>query len=153
MYDFMDDNPAMVGYPVDWVNNPAVIRKNINMISVNAAIEVDLMGQVNSEAMHGVTYSGTGGQLDFVRGAYAAENGRSFIALHSTAKKGTISRIVPELRTVTDPRMDTQVIVTEHGRADLKGRSLSERAKMLIGLAAPEYRDGLTKAAKEKRLI
>lgn len=153
MYEFMNDNPAMVGYPVSWVNNPAVIRKNDNMVSVNAAIEVDLTGQVNAEAMNGFTYSGTGGQLDFVRGAYAAENGRSFIALHSTAKNGTISRIVPALTTVTDPRMDTQIIVTEHGVADLKGRSLSERAAMLIGLAAPEFRDHLVEKAREMRLL
>lgn len=153
MYDFMDNNPSMVGYPASWVNNPAVIRKNDNMISVNAAIEVDLSGQVNAEAMHGLTYSGTGGQLDFVRGAYAAENGRSFIALHSSARNGTISKIVPQLNTVTDPRMDTQVIVTEHGAADLKGRSLAERARMLIGLAAPEFREGLEKSAREMKVF
>lgn len=153
MYEFMNDNPSMVGYPVSWVNNPAVIRKNDTMVSVNAAIEVDLTGQVNSEALNGFTWSGTGGQLDFVRGAYAAENGRSFIALHSTAKGGTISRIVPQLTTVTDPRMDTHVIVTEHGVVDLKGRSLSERAAMIISLAAPEFRDGLEQKAKEMRLI
>jgi itaconate CoA-transferase len=149
----MNDNPSMVGYPVDWVNNPAVIRKNRNMISVNAAIEVDLTGQVNSEVMNGKTYSGTGGQLDFVRGAYASEKGRSFIALHSTAKKGTLSRIVPSLTTVTDPRMDTHIIATEYGLADLKGRSLPERAKALIGLAHPKFRDDLERQARKTRLL
>lgn len=152
-YDFMDDNPSIVGYPVDWVNNPWVIRKNRGMISVNAAIEVDLTGQVNAETMRGITYSGTGGQLDFVRGAYAAEQGRSFIALHSTAKKGTLSRIVPQLSTVTDPRMDTHIIVTEYGMADLKGLSLAQRATALINLAHPSFREELEREARERRLL
>ncbi|MGB1027854.1 MAG: acetyl-CoA hydrolase/transferase family protein, partial [Rhodospirillaceae bacterium] len=85
MYDFMDNNPSIVGYPVGYVNHPAVIRKNDNMISVNAAIEVDLTGQINSESLAGQQFSGPGGQLDFIRGAYAAKGGKSFVALHSTA--------------------------------------------------------------------
>lgn len=152
-YDFMDNNPSIVGYPVNWVNNPWVIRKNKDMVSVNAAIEVDLTGQVNAEVMDGTTYSGTGGQLDFVRGAYAAENGRSFIALHSTAKGGTRSRIVPQLNTVTDPRMDTHIIATEFGITDLKGLSLPQRARALINLAHPDFREDLERRARDKRLI
>ncbi len=150
MYDFMDDNPSIVGYPATWVNNPAVIRKNRNMISVNAALQVDLTGQVNSEALNGRQFSGTGGQLDFVRGAYLAPNGKSFIALHATARGGTVSRIVPQLAntTITDPRVDTQFIVTEFGMADMKGKSLSERAEALVAIAHPDFRDSLAAEAK-----
>jgi len=150
MFDFMDDNPSIVGYPASWVNNPAIIRKNRRMVSVNAAIEVDLTGQINAEQVNGLPFSGTGGQLDFVRGAYAAPGGRSFIALHSTAKKGTVSRIVPALRggTVTDTRMDTQYVVTEHGCVNLKGLSLPERARALTGLAHPDFRDELETSAR-----
>lgn len=155
MYDFMDDNPSIVGYPATWVNNPAVIRKNRNMISVNAALQIDLTGQVNSEALNGHQFSGTGGQLDFVRGAYLAPHGKSFIALHATAKGGTVSRIVPQLAntTVTDPRVDTQFIVTEYGMADMKGRSLSERALALIGIAHPDFRESLAAEAKANGLM
>lgn len=149
MYDFMDDNPAIVGYPASWVNNPSVIAKNRNMVSVNAAIEIDLSGQVNAEALHGRPFSGTGGQLDFVRGAYQAENGRSFIALHSTAKQGAHSRIVPTLKggAVTDTRMDTHYVVTEYGCVNLKGKSLVQRAQLLIELAHPSFRQELEKEA------
>lgn len=155
MFEFMDNNPSIVGYPVAWVNNPSVIRKNRNMISVNAAIELDLSGQVNSEAIGGHQFSGTGGQLDFVRGAYASEGGKSFIALHSTAKKGTISRIVPTLKggAVTDPRMEVQDVVTEFGVAELKGRSLQERARALISIAHPKFHDELRAEAKKMGMM
>lgn len=155
MCDFMDDNPSIVGYPVAWVNNPSVIRKNENMISVNAAIEVDLSGQVNSESLGGQQFSGTGGQLDFVRGAYAAPGGKSFIALHSTAKKGTVSRITLNITggAITDPRMDVQYIVTEYGVADLKGRSLQQRAQALIDIAHPDFREELSREAHEKGIV
>ncbi len=155
MYDFMDDNPSMIGYPASWVNNPSVIRKNDNMVSVNAAIEVDLSGQINSEQIDGMQFSGTGGQLDFVRGAYASKNGRSFIVLHSTARKGSVSRIVPQLKTstVTDTRMDTQFVATEYGCVDLKGQSLPQRARALIELAHPKFREELEQQAVSLRLI
>ena len=155
MYDFMDDNPSIVGYPASWVNNPAIIRKNVNMVSVNAAIEVDLTGQINAEQINGLPFSGTGGQLDFVRGAYASPNGRSFIALHSTAKNGTVSRVVPRLQggAVTDTRMDTHNVVTEYGCVCLKGLSLSERAKALIDLAYPDFREELTREAHASGLL
>ncbi len=154
-YDFMDDNPSIVGYPADYVNAPPVIRKNANMMSVNAAIEVDLTGQVNAESIAGVPYSGTGGQLDFVRGAYASPGGKSFIAMPSTRKKGTISKIVPKLEggAVTDTRMDAHYVVTEFGIANLKGCSLAERAERLIALAHPDHRSELTAAAKDMRLL
>lgn len=149
MYDFMDDNPSVVGYPASWVNNPNIICKNKNMVSVNAAMEVDLTGQINAEQLNGQPFSGTGGQLDFVRGAYAAENGRSFIALHSTAKNTSLSRIVPKLNggAITDTRMDTHFVVTEYGSVNLKGKSLPERAEALIQLAHPKFRAELQQQA------
>jgi itaconate CoA-transferase len=155
MYDFMDDNPSIVGYPASWVNNPSIIQKNNNMVSVNAAIEVDLSGQINAEQLAGQPFSGTGGQLDFVRGAYASKGGRSFIALNSTAKKGSISRIVLRLEggAVTDTRMDTQFVVTEYGCVDLKGLSLPQRAQALISIAHPDFREALVQQAIEQGLM
>lgn len=155
MYAFMDDNPSIVGYPAGWVNSPAVIRKNPDMISVNAAIQIDLTGQINSESLGGHQFSGTGGQLDFVRGAYLAPGGKSFVALHSTAKAGTISRIVPRLHdaAVTDPRVDVHWVVTEFGMAELKGLSITERAQAMIGIAHPAFRDELTQQARELSLV
>ena len=155
MFDFMDDNPSIVGYPASWVNNPTIIAKNANMVSVNAAMEVDLTGQINAEQLGGDIFSGTGGQLDFVRGAYAARNGRSFIALHSTARQGKISRIVPKLTggAVTDTRMDTHFVVTEYGCVDLKGLSVVERARTLIDLAHPDFRESLQRQAHQLGLI
>lgn len=151
MYDFMDDNPSIVGYPATWVNNPAVIRKNNDMISVNSAIQIDLSGQINAEYLNGHQFSGTGGQLDFVRGAYLANNGRSFVALRSTARDGTVSRIVPTLdqMAVTDTRMDAHFVVTEFGMVDLKGLSLDQRAKALISIAHPDFRDDLEAAMRQ----
>jgi len=155
MYDFMDDNPSIVGYPASWVNNPSIIQKNNNMVSVNAAIEVDLSGQINAEQLAGQPFSGTGGQLDFVRGAYASVGGRSFIALNSTAKKGAISRIVPRLEggAVTDTCMDTHFVVTEYGCVNLKGLSLQQRAKALISISHPDFREQLTQSAHKLGLI
>lgn len=155
MYDFMNDNPSVVGYPASWVNNPAVIRKNRRMISVNAALQLDLTGQINSESLDGRQFSGTGGQLDFVRGAYLAPDGKSFVALHSTARKGTISRIVPQLNetTITDPRVDVHHVVTEHGIANLKGLSLTERAHAILAIADPAFREELNASARKLGLI
>ncbi|GAA5315113.1 MAG: acetyl-CoA hydrolase/transferase C-terminal domain-containing protein [Candidatus Pelagadaptatus aseana] len=155
MYDFMDDNPSIVGYPASWVNNPSIIRKNNQMVSVNGAIQIDLTGQINAEHLGGQPFSGTGGQLDFVRGAYASPGGRSFIALHSTAKKGTVSRIVPQLSggTVTDTRMDTHYVVTEYGCVNLKGLSIPQRARALISIADPKFQQELEHIAGAAGLI
>jgi itaconate CoA-transferase len=154
MYDFLDDNPAVESHPVDYVNDPHVIAQNDNVVSVNAALQIDLTGAVNAEHLLGHQYSATGGQLDFVRGAYASRGGKSIIACHSTAAKGKASRIVARLDgPVTTPRTDTHIVVTEFGWADLKGKSSMERARALIGLAHPDFRDGLTAAAREMHLI
>ncbi|MGF7055347.1 itaconate CoA-transferase [Bosea sp. OAE752] len=154
MYDFINDNPSIESRPVDYVNDPRIIAQNDNVISINATLQVDLTGACNSEHMLGHQYSATGGQLDFVRGAYASKGGKSIIAARATAAKGKISRIVPRLDgPVTTPRIDTHYVVTEFGVANLKGLSSTERAYALIGLAHPEFRDELTAAAKELHLI
>jgi len=154
MYDFLDDNPSVESHPVDYVNNPYIISQNDNVMSVNAALQIDLTGAVNAEHMLGHQYSATGGQLDFVRGAYASRGGKSIIACHSTAARGRVSRIVPRLDgPVTTPRTDTHVVATEFGWADLKGKSSTERAKALIALAHPAFRDELTAVAKEMHLL
>ena len=125
------------------------------MVSVNSALEIDLTGQINSEQLGDKPFSGSGGQLDFVRGAYAARNGRSFVALRSTAQEGNVSRVVPKLRggTVTDPRNDVHMVVTEHGCVNLKGRSIPQRAKALISIADPKFREFLESEANSIGLI
>ena len=147
-YDFLDDNPSMHSAPVQIVNDPRHIAKNDNVVSVNATLQVDLGGACNSEHMLGRQYSGSGGQLDFVRGACASRGGKSIIVCHSTAKDGTVSRIVPQLQgPVTTPRNDTHIVATEFGWVDLKGKSLRARAEALIGIAHPRFRDELSRAA------
>jgi itaconate CoA-transferase len=154
MYDFMNDNPAMESYPVDYVNNPSIIAQNNNVISVNAIIEIDLYGQVNAENIHERQFGGPGGQNDFVRGAYLSNGGKSILAFESTTKQRKISKIVPKLSgVVTDLRTDTQYIATEHGIINLKGLSSSERARQLISVAHPNFRDELTEAAKRLHLL
>jgi itaconate CoA-transferase len=156
MYDFMDDNPSLASYPVSHTNNPHIIALNENMISINSTIEVDLLGQCNSEYLGGYQFSGTGGQLDFVRGAYDSRGGKSFIAFYSTAKGGTVSRIVLRFEpgaVVTTPRMNTHYLVTEYGVANLKGLTTQERAMKIIGLAHPAFRDDLLREAQNMRLI
>ena len=153
-YDHLHENADLEGHPVSYTNDPAVIARNDRMISVNATLEIDLHGACCSEYLNGSQFTGSGGQLDFVRGAYRSEGGRSIIACHSTAAKGTVSRIVPGLSgPVTTPRNDTHIVVTEHGWVDLKGLGSSERARALIGLAHPNFREDLQKAASQQGLI
>jgi len=154
MYEFLDQNPAVFSRPVDYVNDPRVIAQNDNVISINATLQIDLTGACNSEHMLGHQYSASGGQLDFVRGAFASRGGKSIIAAHSTAAKGTVSRIVARLEgPVTTPRIDTHYVVTEFGAANLKGLSSGERARALIGLAHPQFRDELNEAARRLHLL
>jgi itaconate CoA-transferase len=154
MYDFLNGNPSVESRPVDYVNDPRIIAQNDNVVSINATIQVDLTGACNSEHMLGHQYSASGGQLDFVRGAYASRGGKSIIATRSTAAKGKVSKIVARLDgPATTPRIDTHIVVTEYGSANLKGLSSTERAKALIGLAHPEFRDGLMASAKKQHLI
>lgn len=145
-YDLLDDNPSFHSAPVQIVNDPGHISKNDNVVSVNATLQVDLSGACNSEHVMGRQFSGSGGQLDFVRGAFASKGGKSIICCPSTAKGGTVSRIVPRLDgPVTTPRNDTHIVVTEFGSVDLKGKSLRERAEALVGIAHPAFRDELAR--------
>jgi itaconate CoA-transferase len=154
LYDLMDNNAAMESYPASHVNHPAVIARNSSMVSVNSALEIDLYGQVSAESIDWHEFSGTGGALDFMRGAYDSPGGKSILALYSTAKNGTVSRIVPRLTSlVTDPRMDTEYVVTEHGVTNLKGQSTRERALSLINIAHPKFREELLKEAESVTLI
>jgi 4-hydroxybutyrate CoA-transferase len=153
LYDFIDNNPMVECYPVDYVNNPLVIMKNYKMISINSCVQVDLMGQVCSESVGLKQISGVGGQVDFIRGASMAKDGKAIIAIPSTASHGKTSRIVPLLNTgaaVTTSRNEVDYIVTEYGTARLKGKTLKERARALINISHPDFRDGL-EAEFEKR--
>ena len=153
-YDLINDNPGIECRAADYVNDPRVIGQNDHVISVNAMIECDLMGQVNAEFLGAHQFSAVGGQLDFVRGAYYSKGGLSFIVAPSTAAHGKASRIVPRLQgPATDPRIDTQYIVTEHGMCQVNGKSSAERALGLIAIADPAFRDELTASAREMHLI
>src|ERR1700747_394811 len=147
-YNFLPDNIAIESHPVIYVNAPAVIAQNDNVVSVNSTIEMDLTGACNSEYVNGHQFTSTGGQLDFVRGAYASRGGLSIIAFPSAIKNATISKIVPRLSgPVTTPRTDVHYVVTEQGFSNLKGLSSTERAHALIGLAAPAFQEELTTPA------
>ncbi|GLH73605.1 4-hydroxybutyrate CoA-transferase [Geothrix limicola] len=146
LYDFVNHHPKVKLFPVDYVNHPTVIMQNNKMVSINSCIEVDLMGQVGSESIGLRQFSGVGGQVDFVRGASMALEGKSIIAVPSTAAGGKVSRIVPFLATgaaVSTSRNDVDYIVTEFGIAHLKGRTLKQRAQSLINIAHPSFRAGL----------
>ena len=156
MYDFIHDNPSMESHPSSYTEDPEVIARNNNMIAINTVMELDLTGQCNAEHMAGSQFSGTGGQLDFVRGAYDSRGGKSIQAFTSTARKGTVSRIVPQLKSgtaVSIPRMDVQYLVTEFGSVNLKGKSTRDRALGIIGLAHPDFRDQLLRAAEDMYLL
>lgn len=146
LYDLLDDNPSFHSAPVQIVNDPRHISKNDNVVSVNATLQIDLSGACNSEHLLGRQYSGSGGQLDFVRGASASRGGKSIICCMATAKNGTVSRIVPRLDgPVTTPRNDTHIVVTEFGWADLKGKSLRQRAEALVAIAHPDFQEELAR--------
>lgn len=155
LYDFLDNNPLCASYPVDYTNDPEIICKNDKVISINNALEVDLFSQVASESSGARQISGTGGQLDFIYGAFKSDGGKGLICISSTYRKkdGTIgSRIVPTLSPgtiVTCPRSIVHYVVTEFGAALLKGKSTWQRAESLIAIAHPDFRDELVKQAQE----
>lgn len=152
LYDFADGNPMIEILPIRYVNDPFNIAKNENMVSLNTALEIDLTGQVCSETIAGVQYSGTGGATDFAYGAYHAPGGRSIIALQSTAKGGTISRIRPQLtpgNVVSISRNIVDYVVTEYGVARLRGKTVLQRVDELIRVAHPDFREELRREANE----
>jgi 4-hydroxybutyrate CoA-transferase len=156
VYRFINDNPMVEMRPVDYTNDTAVIRRFRRMVAVNSAIEIDLSGQVVADSIGRRLYSGVGGQMDFIRGAALAEDGRAIIALPSTAAGGSASRIVPSLREgagVVTTRAHVRTVVTEWGVAELFGRSLAERALALIAIAHPDFRDELRLAARQLHLV
>ena len=154
LYDFLDNNPAAAIYPVDYTNDPCVIGRNPKVFAINNAIEVDLFTQVSSESSGTRQISGTGGQLDFILGAFNSEGGKGLICISSTYKQkdGTMaSRIVPTLSPgsiVTCPRSLVHYVVTEFGYAQMKGKSTWQRAEALINIAHPDFRDQLIKDAE-----
>lgn len=144
LYDYVNNNPAVAMYPVDYVNDPYVIRQNDNLVSINSCVQVDLMGQVVSTSVGLRQISGVGGQVDFVRGANMSKGGRAIMAMPSTAGGGKISKIVPFLdhgAAVTTSRNDVNYVITEYGIAQLRGKSLRARAEALIQIAHPDFRD------------
>lgn len=156
LYDYIDDNPIIELHPTEYVNDPFIIAQNDRMISINSALEVDLTGQVCADSIGHEFYSGVGGQLDFVRGASRSKGGKAIIALPSTAKNGSVSRIVPSLKLgagVTTTRNDVHYVVTEYGVADLYGRSISERVQALVNIAHPDFREPLLSFAREFHYI
>jgi acyl-CoA hydrolase len=151
VYDFVDQNTAVELWPVDYVNDPRVIGQERCFVSINATLAVDLLGQCASETLQGRYYSGSGGQADFARGAMYSPDGQGFVALHSMTSDGKISRIVPQLgagEVVTTQKNTVDKVVTEWGVAELRGRSIRERARALIGIAHPDHRDHLAHEAR-----
>jgi 4-hydroxybutyrate CoA-transferase len=156
LFDFLDNNPAFDFHPTAYTNDPFVIAQNDRMVAINSAIEVDLTGQVCSDSVGTLPYSGFGGQVDFIRGAARSKEGVPIIALPSTAKKGTLSRIVPMLKPgagVVTSRADVHYVVTEYGVAALHGRCLRERTEALIQIAHPDFREDLMDQAREMGLL
>lgn len=156
LYDFLDDNQAVSMHGAEYVNDPEVIARNPNVVAVNSAIEVDLTGQVDADSIGVSVYSGIGGQVDFIRGAAASRGGRPVIALQSTARGGTVSRIVPTLTPgagVVTTRGDVRFVVTEWGVADLFGKPLRERVASLVAIAHPDFRAELEAGAAELGLL
>jgi acyl-CoA hydrolase len=156
LYEFLHENSAIEMWPVRYVNDPRVIAQEKNFVSINATIAVDLIGQCASETVGGTYYSSSGGQADFARGAMYSDGGQGFVVLHSTTKNGSISKIVPQLPAgdvVTTLKNTVDKVVTEHGVAELRGRSIRERATALIAIAHPDHRDQLTAEARRLHFV
>jgi acyl-CoA hydrolase len=156
LYRYMHRNPGFEMHPVDFTNDPRLAARNDKLVSVNATLQIDLFGQCGSESLGPVPYSGTGGQTDFVRAANQSAGGKSFIVLPSTAKEGRISRIVATLEPgtlVTTSKNDVNYVVTEYGVAQLRGKTMRERARALIAIAHPDFRGELQQQAARLRLL
>ena len=156
LYDYIDNNPLFAFHPTEYVNDPFIIGRQHKMVAVNVALEVDLTGQVCADSLGTRFYSGIGGQVDFNRGAARSEGGKAIIAMPSTAKDGSISRIVPFLTPgagVVTTRGDVHYVVTEHGVAYLHGKNVQERALALISIADPKFRESLIKEAIQAKYV
>jgi acyl-CoA hydrolase len=156
LYDWVHDNPMIEMHPVDYTNDTSIIRRNTRMTAINSAIQVDLSGQVCADSIGTRLYSGVGGQMDFMRGAALSRGGKAIIALPSTARSGSVSRIVPVLSEgagVTTTRAHVQYVVTEYGTAYLHGRSIRERTRALIDIAHPDFREELSDRAHAQRYL
>lgn len=152
LYSFVNDNPMVLFLDIEYVNNPMVISRNRRVTSINSALQIDLGGQVVADSIGNQIYSGVGGQVDFVLGAHFSEKGKSIIAMPSTAASGKVSRLVSTLTPgagVVTTRANVDYIVTEYGIASLRGRSLTERAKDLIAIAHPDFREPLAREARD----
>jgi acyl-CoA hydrolase len=151
LYDFLHENTAIELWSARYVNDPRLLSRERNFVSINATLSVDFLGQCASETLGGHYYSSSGGQVDFARGAMYSEGGQGFIVLHSTAAHGTVSRIVPQLSTgevVTNSKNTVDKVVTEYGVAELRSKTIRERATALIAIAHPDHREHLTQEAK-----
>jgi acyl-CoA hydrolase len=156
LYDFLHENSAVDFAPVEWVNDPRVIAREPNFVAINATTEVDFYGQCASETVAGKYYSSSGGQYDFSRGAMYSEGGQGFIVLQATTRDGSMSKIRPTLTpgsVVTTSKNTVDKIVTEFGVAEMRGRTVRQRAEVLISIAAPRFREELTKEAKAMAII
>ncbi len=156
LFDFIDNNPAMEFRPTQFTNDPFTIARNKKMVAINAAIEVDLTGQVVADSFGYQFYSGFGGQVDFIRGAAKSEGGKPIIALPSTAKNGTVSRIVPRIREgagVTTSRGDVHYVATEYGVVNLHGATVRKRVELLISISHPKFREELEMFAREHHYL
>ncbi len=152
LYDYMNYNQNIVFKDVAWTNNPFIIAQNPNVMAINSCLEIDLTGQICADSIGTKIFSGIGGQHDFVYGASRSEGGKSFLAMLSTTNKG-LNKIKPVLTSgagVVTTRFQTNYVVTEYGAVNLRGKSLPERAKLLISIAAPQFREELEKAAYER---
>ncbi len=155
VFDWAHNNPIVELHPTDYVNDPFIVAQNDKMISINSAIQVDLTGQVCADSIGEIFYGGIGGQLDFLRGAARSRGGKPIIALPATAKNGAISRIVAVLDRgagVVTSRGDVHYVATEYGVVNLHGRNVCERARLLISIAAPQFREQLEQQARERNL-
>lgn len=156
LYRTLHRNPAIEMHPVDFTNDPYIAARNDKLCAINATLQIDLIGQCGSESLGHLPYSGTGGQVDFVRAANRSQGGKAFIVLPSTARDGTVSRIAPVLSPgthVTTSKNDINYVVTEYGVAELRGKTARQRAQALIGIAHPDFRGELRESARKMNLL